>query len=254
MCKWGIELSGPNSELQSSRDSFGGVAYSTHIRSVTIDDGTSETALIFVPGEGHETVNEIASFGSHLCDVLNGIRFIQNPKRTPFSGRALLRSATFRPTNAQVFSREVSFTSKAKIGLLFPQGAAQFNVDKPAAITLSTEQKWLLASIDGEPLAEALSYLAKEPNWFDIWKVYEIMRRDIKTRTEHDSKESTNPWPSKPHMTRFEQSVNKNRHSSAKVIPQPREGWMDLTSCQILLVDLFRGWMEWRSNGPMKSN
>src|SRR6266700_8397111 len=109
---------------------------------------------------------------------------------------------------------------------------------------LNFTEIWLLAQKRPE-VNEVLNYLANETNWFNVYKAYEIIKKETyrleNSRTIRGG--TFDGWTGGRKLD-FEESANKERHSS--FVYQPRPGvtivYMSLDEAAQFVTDLFFKW------------
>jgi hypothetical protein len=108
-----------------------------------------------------------------------------------------------------------------------------------------SERKWL-AILDSENVIDALHALSGEPDWFDLWKAHEAVKRYRRDRHKD--------WPGEhdPAMDRFEKTATLHRHSrvnehyrrAKKYFEQERVKPMTLGEAADAVARSVRDWLE----------
>ncbi len=82
----------------------------------------------------------------------------------------------------------------------------------------SNAQRWLSVATDDDLLADALTYFARGPDWFDIYKALEclILRFGGGEKEFLDLR-----WADASEITRLKRTANSERHARRKFAPPP---------------------------------
>ena len=120
-------------------------------------------------------------------------------------------------------------------------------LQKAAGQPLNFTAIWLPAQ-KHQAVDEVLHYLANETNWFNLYKAYEVIKKETR-RLENSQKMKRgtfdNVWTGGRWLD-FEESANKERHSS--LVYQPRQGvtivYMSLDEAAQFVSALFFQWLQ----------
>jgi hypothetical protein len=74
---------------------------------------------------------------------------------------------------------------------------------------------WMTEATRDDTLADVLTFLRGEPDWFDLYKAFELMRDDINSKLGQNEYEQMG-WPDKKTVDVFSESAQVYRHSRAK--------------------------------------
>jgi hypothetical protein len=114
-------------------------------------------------------------------------------------------------------------------------------LQKAAGQPLNFAAIWLLTQKHPE-VEDALRHLANETNWFNLYKVYEIIAHEVGEKT-------LDTW-SHRRIEDFTYSANNAhasgytaRHSSVKFKPSPKRQPLTITEGADLIADLFLQWL-----------
>jgi hypothetical protein len=99
----------------------------------------------------------------------------------------------------------------------------------------TTVETWLTKSLSDENITDVLHYF-NEINWYNLYKIYEIIRRDFK-----QNKLDINNFCSKTTLNTFTNNANRTRHSNKSFEPPKIE--MTISQGHFFINDLFRKWM-----------
>jgi len=99
----------------------------------------------------------------------------------------------------------------------------------------TTVETWLTKSLSDENITDALHYF-NEINWYNLYKIYEIIRRDLKANN-HD----INKFCSDANQTEFRRNANLTRHAN-RTFEQPNTE-MTINQGHELISNLFQKWL-----------
>ena len=96
-----------------------------------------------------------------------------------------------------------------------------------------------------------MTFLRGEPDWFDLYKAFELMRDDINSKLGQN-KYGQMGWPDKKTADEFSESAQVYRHSRAKW----PEGYdlstaMKSDEAREFIQSLARTWLGWRYTGSL---
>jgi hypothetical protein len=148
------------------------------------------------------TARAVHELGLRLLAIVNGILFIRDPRR-----RALIPGGV-RNKNANGTWNITLIAETAVFETRFFAPTVTSNGQEAA---ISPYANWTNDANSDDRVAEVLTYLSGEPDWFDLYNVYEIMRADTHKRF---GKETPAGWPTKAQRNLFTESANVYRHSS----------------------------------------
>jgi hypothetical protein len=90
-----------------------------------------------------------------------------------------------------------------------------------------------------------LTFLRGEPDWFDLYKAFELMRDDINNRIGQHNQTQIG-WPEKREMNSFSESAQVHRHSPAKWGRYDLGTAMPLNDARKFVRSLTKTWLDWR--------
>jgi hypothetical protein len=232
---------GHSFDLQEAEDVWGS-GEAIRIAKVRHIAGQQWTALFADAFSSLQTAAEVNELGAPIVDRLNGLLFVRDPGRRPLSIHGVLERRTEDGFVQHVFlAAEATVRARA-----FARLYGGTSVPPP-------EQRWLPQSLTDDALADVLTFLRGQPDWFDLWKAFEMMREDIQARSGRKPwHRSGVAWPDERRMDRFEATANHHRHSRARRIEMPKDGWMSLREGRQWVAALVRPWLNWRASndGP----
>ncbi len=247
--RWALSLTGDSFDLDDAHLLF---RDGDLIQVAKVDDrnGRTWTALFADTFEGASSAAEVNELGPVIVDRINGILFVRDQSRQPVAIDAVLEWQADGPSGPAGFARHVflAITDGAVARAKATFSMATGDVPPPTP-PRPPEHGWLAESFDDPALDDVLSYLRGVPDWFDLWKAFEIMRADINHRSGKGRNRSGVAWPNQSEIGRFTGSVNYHRHSrvhpSWRMEPAER---MSLSEAQHFLAGLVAPWQAWRSS------
>ena len=96
-----------------------------------------------------------------------------------------------------------------------------------------------------DTLADVLTFLRGEPDWFDLYKAFELMRDDINRRLGRHRYEQMG-WPDKKIVDEFSESAQVYRHSRVKWGRFDLSTAMKFDNARAFVQSLARKWLDWR--------
>jgi hypothetical protein len=188
--------------------------------------------------QGFTTAEEIRQAADDLLFVLNGIM------RLKFKNARLEKGSTvaYFDEDGQLLSTTVSRGIACRVCI----SAGELYFQNEDAKNISSMDIWMKAQND-VAVEEALQHYSNEHNWFNLYKVYEIIEKDT-CRSEEKrtiARGTFDNW-TKGRKLDFKESANKGRHSSLGY--HPRKGltitYMSLREADEYVTDLFFLWLQ----------
>jgi hypothetical protein len=144
---------------------------------------------------------QIYSSAKRLVDLVNGVLFLQDPNRVPLSVQGIIhRQAANGKWGVTIYAT----------GFASGRSRARFNNGVPGEPT--AQALLLQRASKNEVASDVLTHLSGKPEWFDLYKAYELMRADIKKRFRKQGAAKIG-WPGKPRISYFTQSAQVYRHA-----------------------------------------
>jgi hypothetical protein len=104
---------------------------------------------------------------------------------------------------------------------------------------------WMTEATRDDTLADVLTFLRGEPDWFDLYKAFELMRDDINRRLGQH-RYAQMGWPDKPKIDEFSESAQVHRHSRVKWGRFDLSTAMEFDQARAFVQSLARTWLDWR--------
>ena len=181
---------------------------------------------------------EVWQAADNLLFVLNGIMKLK------FKSASLERGSTvaYFDENDQIMSRTVSriitMTSSFSAGETYYQDA---DIHQPSILEI-----WQTAQ-NNEIIEETLQYYSNEHNWFNLYKVFETIRRDTYRLQDQGllPKGTFDTW-TKGRKVDFDESANRERHSSFVYSPTQKVKfvYMSLQEANEFISQLILQWLQ----------
>jgi len=102
--------------------------------------------------------------------------------------------------------------------------------------------RWMKEASNSDIVLDVFTYLRDEPDWFDLYKAFELMRHDV-NKTLGQGKTSEIGWPNTDF---FRESAQVHRHSRAKTLRYDLTTAMPLLEARQFLGRITRIWLDWR--------
>lgn len=248
--RWALALQGDGFDLEDAELLF---RDGSAIKVEKVDDlaGRTWTALFAHAFEDAVSAADVNEMGRAIVDRLNGVLFVRDPGRKPVTINAVLSWQTADPPKPAGFVGHgfLAGTFAARSRMRGSLSDACESVAPPMT-PLPPEREWLSNSFTDTALEDVLTHLRGAPDWFDLWKAFEVMRADIQDRSCKRPWHQTGvAWPRKEEVDRFTGSVNHHRHSRAHPAARiPAAERMGLREAQLFLARLVAPWRTWRTS------
>ena len=96
-----------------------------------------------------------------------------------------------------------------------------------------------------DTVADVLTFLRGEPDWFDLYKAFELMRDDVNHRIGQHKYEQMG-WPPKKDVNGFAESAQVHRHSRVKWGRYDLSTAMTFADAKRFLQRLAKIWLDFR--------
>jgi hypothetical protein len=177
--------------------------------------------------------SEIVRMAERLIDWINGALFLQDVRRRPIASQGI--------HHRQAANGEWGVTIARATVTVRGRSTGRFVADGPVGPTPQTlmMQK---AMVD-DNVREVLTYLSKVPDWIDLFKAFEVMRREIAGRLGEDGQQKIG-WPGKNKIGTFTGDAQFDRHAKGNKWPKrARETAMPLHEARAFVRGLCSKWL-----------
>jgi hypothetical protein len=104
---------------------------------------------------------------------------------------------------------------------------------------------WFKDALKDSVISDVLTFLRGQPDWFDLYKAFEMMRDDI-NRGIGQHNQIQIGWPEKGEIDFFSQSAQVHRHSPPKWGQYDLQTAMPLNEARNFVRSLTKTWLDWR--------
>jgi hypothetical protein len=243
--RWAVSLRGKPLDLEDAAELLAGEG-PLRVNTVVDVAGHTWTALFADAFSNATSASEVNDAAPSIVDRLNGVLFVRHPNREPLSVDAVLEWREAAAGSSVGFTRsvfisaqdELTVRSRLKAGLTVTSNEGQ------SIYTPPPERAWLITALSDDVLADVLMFLRGSPDWFDLWKAFEMMTKDISDRSGGKWKSSGVPWPD---VVWFSKCANFHRHSRAKSFEGVNaQNAMKIGVARRFVAGLVKPWCEWR--------
>ena len=211
--RWAVALEGDPFDIEDARDLFA-KHDEVQVRIIEVAPDRNPTVLLAKEFENLSSNSEVSEASRRIFDLLNGIMFVRDRVRKPVQpGAVYERREDGRWSAGTIFANLAVITrarlSAAAVVLQAPGSPP------PTPAPPSPHMVWMTEATRDDTLADVLTFLRGEPDWFDLYKAFELMRDDINCKLGQNKYEQMG-WPDKKTVDVFSESAQVYRHSRAK--------------------------------------
>ena len=233
MAQWGVELASNDPALLSFLAKYGKEL------SWSVVEVEGKYYLLSTNFQGLTSPEDVSQNADNLLFLLNGI------VKLKFKYAHLNRAASV--VSFDDHGHIIRTTTPRDVPTRINVSAGEPYFQNAEAQHLSSMDIWLRAQ-NNSTVEEALQYYSNQHNWFNLYKVYETIKKDT-TRLEEKRaipRGSFDKW-TRGRKVDFEYSANKARHSSLGYHP-PKAGvrivYMSLQEADEFVMDIFFLWLQ----------
>ena len=180
-----------------------------------------------------------------LVDLINGILFVREPTRKPLRSGAVHERQPDGTWNAGTIHAGMHVMEgrsrlKANAVAVTAPGSPPPPPPPPPPHTI-----WLKDALTGSVVSDVLTFLRGEPDWFDLYKAFELMRDDVNNHLGQHNQTQIG-WPSKDERDFFSESAQVHRHSPIKWGRYNLKTAMQLHEARKFVRSLANAWLNWR--------
>jgi hypothetical protein len=243
--RWAVALEGDPFDIEDARDLFA-KHDEVQVRIIEVAPDRNPTVLLAKEFENLSSSSEVSEASRRIFDLLNGIMFVRDRVRKPVQpGAVYERREDGRWSAGTIFAKLAAFEDRdrfyAAAVILQAPGSPP-----PSPAPPPPHMVWLTEATRDDTLADVLTFLRGEPDWFDLYKAFELMRDDINSKLGQNKYEQMG-WPDKKTVDVFSESAQVYRHSRAKW----PEGYDLITAMKSdeareFIQSLALAWLGWR--------
>jgi hypothetical protein len=241
--RWGLKMTGPKVDLEAAIILY---EANSDLSVTSIDDGDAKpSALLTSPQlEAFDKPTDVENAAKRLLGVVNGVLFVLEPARTPLAfGGVRERNAngnwTYHISPPLVISR----SRVMGIGVAIVDGKLS-----PSATLPPPASRWTAAAQADPAVGDVFRFLSGQPDWFNFYKAFELMRDDINARMGKQHRQEQIGWPTKKILDHFTLSAQVYRHAPPWDGGYTPEKAMTLVEATKLIQSLTNKWLVWRFN------
>jgi len=257
--RWAVGLKGHQFDLADARALFA-VDYRFRVTGITGPTGTPATVLMADELEQETSENAVQIRAGRLVDLLNAALFLRDAARQPVeSDGAIFEWDQGRQDwRRHICVRLVGVAARGRAGNITATAvrADGSAVPQPPP-TPSDAQRWALAAVADDPVADVLSYLRGQPDWFNLYKAFEAVRDDVSARakapkrskpTKKKNRRGPPIWVEtilggdKDEAQNLYQNCNWHRHHKAETPAR----MLTIEEARGQLATLVKLWLAWR--------
>jgi hypothetical protein len=242
--RWAVALEGDAFDIENARDLFAGHD-EIQVRVIEVASDRKPTVLFAKDFESLSNNSEVFEASQRLFDFLNGIMFVRDVGRKPLHpGAVHERQKDGRWSAGTSFVKMALFEGRDRLfaAAVVLQAPGSPPVPPPP---LPPHAIWMTEATRDDTLADVLTFLRGKPDWFDLYKAFELMRDDINRRLGQHNYEEMG-WPDKPKLDEFSESAQVHRHSRVKWGRFNLSNAMEFDKASSFVQSLARRWLDWR--------
>jgi hypothetical protein len=227
--QWGLTLRGSDIDLKAAVELFGQGSDPT-IEVIGTSDGEPVARLTSARMEALTDPGQVNDVAHGLLSLVNGALFVLDRGRTPLTAVTLCRWADGERKHF-IFAQGIAGPSRTRFG-------------EPVN---TSPVPWVAAAQIDEVVADVLTYLRGEADWFDLYKAFERMRDNINQRLGGQHRQEEMGWPpKKPDLDHFTLSAQVYRHAPPWDGDYTPEIAMRLSEARRFMQSLTSKWLAWR--------
>src|SRR5436309_1611155 len=204
IARWGVALEGDAFDIEDARDLFA-QHDEVQVRIIEITPDRNPTVLLAKDFESLSNHSEVLEASRRIFDFLNGIMFVRDRVRKPLRpGAVHERRENGRWSAGTLFAQMTAVVRsrvRADAVVLRALGSPPPPPPPPPPHMI-----WMTEATRDDTLADVLTFLRGEPDWFDLYKAFELMR-DVINRRLGQHRYAQMGWPDKPKIDEFSESA-----------------------------------------------
>ena len=190
--------------------------------------------------ESLKDATEVHDAAERILVAVNAVLYLDDPARKELSIASIHQRGPNGGWSIAIFPKSASYRFRGAKA----RGQAGSLGDSPSPTPQST---WLQTGLNEEAVSDALSYLRGTPDWIALYKVYEVINRDVVALKS--TKGVVPGWPSQTQINSFKRSAQLHRHSKSHCEKTgiASAGAMTFDAASALVRSTMKTWLEWRS-------
>jgi hypothetical protein len=195
--RWALEVTGPPLDIEDATTLFG----ADSDPSIITDAGKQITVLTSSQLDSLTSAREVDEVAKRLLAMVNGILFVLEPGRDPLKAAGVRERREDGTWNIHLVPAAALLIGRGRlraVGMaIFGGQPAPEYLRPPAAL------RWAAAAQSDQVIADVLAYLSGEPDWFNFYKAYELMRDDVNQQIGGQHRQEQMGWPAKKDLDHF---------------------------------------------------
>lgn len=240
---WALQVSGQKIDIDDTLALYGENS-DPSIHQMNGGDGQLVTVLTSPQFELLSTATEVDEVATRLLKIINGTLFVVDPGRAPLASGGIRKRSPNGGWDYHLVAGTGHIISRSRARGV---GVAIINGEPSPEHTCSpAAARWSAAAHSDQTVSDVLMYLSGEPDWFNFYKAFELMRDDINKRGEGRHRQQQMGWPAKKDLDHFTLSAQVYRHA-----PPWKGGYtparaMPLNKAARYIQSLVATWLTWR--------
>lgn len=240
---WALQLTGAAIDVDEAITLFGAANSDPKIQAFD-DKGTPITLLTSAQLDHLNNAAEVDQVAKRLLGIVNGTLFVRDPGRIPLIAGGVRERSDDRKWNHNLIAATglIIARSRAKaVGVAIVDGEpSPEHMLPPAAV------RWSAVAQSDQAVGDVFIYLSGEPDWFNFYKAFELMREDINQRLGGQHRQEQIGWPKKRDLAHFTQSAQVYRHAPPWFGGYTPATAMPLGDATRYIRSLAETWLTWR--------
>jgi hypothetical protein len=240
--RWALHVTGERIDIEEALTIFG-EAIDPTIRKLDDQNGHPITVLTSPQLDTLADTREVYEAAQRLLGIVNGMLFIADPGRVPLKPGGILERGSHGGWNQHLLPAAglIRIRSRARATPTAIVGGKE----APEYLVPSSEQRWSAAAQTDTVVGDVLLYRSGEPDWFNIYKAFEMMRDDINCAIGQHQEQAIG-WPAKKALDHFTLSIQVYRHAPPWDGDYTPAKAMRLSEAAEFVQSLARMWLKWR--------
>jgi len=217
--------------------------------SIRYTTGSDDSPLLVLTSpqlDALEQAHQVQETADRLLALVNGALFVLEPAREPLRGCGIRRRRHNGTWDDHIVIAAAFMMLRSRSSATFIGAALVDGKEAPEALRPPPATRWITAAQLDQVIADVLCYLNAEPDWFTLYKAFEMMRRDINCRLGGQHRQEQAGWPPKTELDHFTLSAGVYRHAPPWDGDYTPAIAMPLHAARRFVQKLASSWLEWR--------